>query len=72
MAYIMLCDNTSMSTASLPRPKWALTPLGKASVTPGSSTPDIDPASGMAPEDLRMLMGATGIGSASALSFLHQ
>ena len=23
-------DNTSISTPSLPRPKWALTPLGKA------------------------------------------
>lgn len=68
----MLCDNTSISTPSLPRPKWALTPLGKASVTPGNSTADIETDSGNGPEDERMLMGAIGIGSASDLTFLLQ
>ena len=68
----MLCDNTSISTPSLPRPKCALTPLGKASVTPGSSTPDIETVSGTDSEGLLMLMGAIGIGSASAFNFLHQ
>lgn len=53
----MLCDNTSISTPSLPRPKCALTPLGKASVTPGSSTPDIETVSGTDSEGLLMLMG---------------
>ena len=68
----MLCVNTSISTASLPRPKWALTPLGKASVTPGSSTPAMEPDSANATVGLWMLIGAIGIGSASIFNFLLQ
>ncbi len=35
----VLCDNTSINTALLPRPKWAFTPLGKDRGTSGKSTP---------------------------------
>lgn len=72
MAHDMLCVNTSISTPSLPRPKCALTPLGKASVTPGNSTPAIVTGSANAAVGFRMLIGAIGIGSDCAFNFLLQ
>ena len=68
----MLCVRTSIRTLSLPRPKWARTPLGKASVTPGIPKPDRDGSSAICRDSRRMLIGAIGKVVDSDFVFLLQ
>ncbi|MBD5269190.1 MAG: hypothetical protein HDS43_00995 [Bacteroides sp.] len=72
MAHRMLCDNTSINTFSLPRPKCAFTPFGNTSVTPGSSTLCICGSTVRISVCCVSVIGATGYVVASDRIFLLQ